>query len=70
MLGELTVRAHYVAVNVGYSADQYSITYQTSSNMNADTAKKDRKIHKKYNGWVSNLVNDTKMALQQRANSE
>jgi len=47
---------HTVAVNVIYSATQYSITYRSSENMNFDMDKGVAKIHPYYNTWVQQFV--------------
>ncbi|MEM1434031.1 MAG: hypothetical protein AAGG11_08265 [Pseudomonadota bacterium] len=52
-------RKYVVKVKITYSANSYSITYVSSQNMKAQNGR----IHRKYNGWVSNLNNDIQRAL-------
>lgn len=54
----LNVRGkHTVAVDIAYTAQTYSITYQTSTNMkySSSTDSNTRLIHPFYNNWVSDL---------------
>ena len=52
-------RGFVVVVNITYSRSSYSITYVSSQNLKAQNGR----IHRKYNGWVSNLNNDIQRAL-------
>lgn len=52
-------RKYVVKVKITYSRNSYSITYVSSQNMKAQNGR----IHRKYNGWVSNLNNDIQRAL-------
>lgn len=52
-------RKYVVKVKITYSTNSYSITYLSSQNMKAQNGR----IHRKYNGWVSNLNNDIQRAL-------
>lgn len=52
-------RKYVVKVKITYSTESYSITYVSSQNMKAQNGR----IHRKYNGWVSNLNNDIQRAL-------
>ncbi|MEZ2742255.1 hypothetical protein ACBP93_06405 [Paenalcaligenes hominis] len=51
--GTLHLRTHVAVVDIPYSAKEYSILYKSSVNLNAA----DGKIHKNYNGWITNLKN-------------
>ena len=51
ILGTLNLRSHQAIVDVNYTATNYSITYNNSSNLNYDGAN----IHNNYNGWIQNL---------------
>ena len=49
--GRLALRTHVAVVEVTYDTKTYSIAYKDSVNL--DYA--DGKIHKNYNGWITNL---------------
>lgn len=53
MEGMLHLRTHTAVVNIPYSSQNYSIIYKSSVNLKADNGK----IHKNYNGWITNLAN-------------
>lgn len=53
------VRSHTAVVNIGYTTENYSITYADSVNLKY----KDGKIHRNYNSWVQNLNGDIRNAL-------
>lgn len=50
--GTLHLRTHTAVVSIPYSAENYSIIYKSSVNLRES----DGKIHKNYNGWISNLT--------------
>lgn len=52
-------RGHMAEVRINYSANSYSITYASSSNLEAANGK----IHKNYNRWVNNLNKDIQVNL-------
>ena len=52
-------RGFVVKVKLTYSQNSYSITYVSSQGLKAQGGR----IHRKYNGWVSNLNNDIQRAL-------
>ncbi len=62
LVGTLVLRAHTAVVDIPYSASSYSIRYRTSINLDESGGK----IHKNYNGWISNLNRGigTQLALQ------
>lgn len=63
LLATIIVRnKHTVAVNIELEGDNYDVTYNSSENMRYNENKKT--IHRKYNGWVRNLVRDIDMAIQ------
>lgn len=63
MIGQLFVRGkHYVAVDVAYNSKSYTISYRDSKNMKYNPETK--KIHKRYNSWVTNLDNDVQFCLR------
>ncbi len=47
----LSVRAHWAAVEIAYSATDYSISYKDSANLGY----KKGSIHRNYNNWVAKL---------------
>lgn len=57
--GRLALRGHVAVVDVRYTAQNYSITYKDSSNLDY----KDGQIHKNYNGWIENLNRDIRANL-------
>lgn len=64
LLANLVVRnKHTVAADIGYAADKYSVTYQSSINMNYETRDGQPFIHPKYNGWVQNLLTEVRLEL-------
>lgn len=53
ILGTLHLRTHTAVVDIHYDRKQYSITYNSSTNLNYDGTN----IHSNYNGWIQNLAN-------------
>ncbi|GGB07884.1 hypothetical protein [Agarivorans gilvus] len=64
MKADIYVRKHYVAVNIKLHDGSYDIEYLDSENMKYQP---DGTIHRKYNGWVSNLNSDIQNALRRVA---
>lgn len=62
LIGTLNIRKHTAVVEIPYSETSYSIKYVSSTNLDA----KDGKIHKNYNGWISNLTRDIDIQLADR----
>lgn len=56
----LNVRGHSLTVDVPHTENSFSVRYAASVNLNYDAAT--GTIHRKYNGWVANLVKDIQMA--------
>ncbi len=55
MVAEIKPRdKHFVAIDIYYDNDSYSIHYKASSNMKYNAEQ--NIIHRNYNNWVSNLV--------------
>ena len=52
LTGTLHLRSHTAVIDIPYSAQNYSINYVSSQNLNASNGT----IHKNYNGWISNLT--------------
>ena len=52
-------RGFVVKVKLTYTQNSYSITYVSSQGLKAQNGQ----IHRKYNGWVSNLNNDIQRAM-------
>lgn len=59
LVGTLHLRSHTAVVNIPYSEKSYSIKYVSSENLNAANGK----IHKNYNGWISNLTRAIEVQL-------
>lgn len=57
--GRLQARDHVAEVRIPYSANSYSIIYDSSLNLKAAGGK----IHKNYNRWVNNLNQDIQINL-------
>jgi hypothetical protein len=57
----LHLRQHMAEALIAFNAENYSITYVNSSELRYDGAKKT--IHRKYNLWVANLINDINAAI-------
>jgi len=57
--GQLHVRTHTAIVRVQISQEAYSITYETSDNLN----EKSGKIEHNYNRWIHNLERDIATAV-------
>ena len=53
-------RQHVVVVDVFHTANSISVKYVSSANMNYNAGT--GTIHRKYNGWVKNLVSDIQAA--------
>jgi hypothetical protein len=60
----LNVRKHEVKVNIGYDAKQVKIAYVSSENLDYSEKNGERRIHKKYNQWIDNMVQDIQRQLQ------
>jgi hypothetical protein len=59
--GTLHLRDHTAVVDIPYSTHSYSITYNSSDNLEYDPS--DGTIHKNYNSWIQNLDNAIKARL-------
>lgn len=51
--GTIIVRSHQAVVSIPYSATEYSIIYESSTNLNYNP--ENNSIHRNYNSWVQNL---------------
>jgi hypothetical protein len=51
LIGSIALRNHSAVIEIPYSANNYSVKYRTSANLD----EKDGNIHKNYNGWIQNL---------------
>jgi|SRR5689334_12849159 hypothetical protein len=61
---QLNVRTHEVRVAIPYDTKQVKITYVSSQNLDYDEKGGTRHIHKKYNQWIDNMVQDIQRQLQ------
>lgn len=60
----LNVRKHTVNVSITYDTKQIVIKYVSSENLDYEEKNGVRKIHKKYNQWIDNMVGDIQHELQ------
>ena len=51
LIGTLNLRKHTAIVDIKYTIENFSITYNSSTNLNYDGTN----IHSNYNGWIQNL---------------
>lgn len=59
--GTLNLRSHQAVISIPYSTKEYSLIYQSSSNLKHDPAT--NTIHKNYNSWIQNLNNQIQVQL-------
>jgi hypothetical protein len=52
LVGTILLRNHTAVVEIPYSANNYSVKYRSSTNLNESNGN----IHKNYNGWIQNLT--------------
>ena len=57
------VRTHTAVVDIKFSKQSFSITYNSSKNLNY----RNGNIHRNYNRWVNKLENDIVIALYERS---
>ena len=55
ILAALHIRSHMATVDIKYTTKSYTITYNTSANLNYNSD--ENTIHSNYNGWIQNLNN-------------
>lgn len=53
LMAILNVREHRAVVDIGFTANDFSITYKDSENLKYDGSN----IHSNYNGWIQRLEN-------------
>lgn len=64
LLATLNVRnKHQIVVEIGYSAERYSLKYRDSVNMQYEVLGGEPSIHSKYNKWVQNLASAIRVEL-------
>lgn len=63
----LYLRSHIARVAADYSADEVTLTYLSSENLNFKEKKGKRFIHKNYLTWIQNVRNDLNKNLQLQA---
>ena len=51
LIGTLNLREHTAIVDIKYTTENFSITYNSSTNLSYDGTN----IHSNYNGWIRNL---------------
>ncbi len=62
VVARIDLRDHTAAVDIDYTEQRYSITYRESQNLDYDGTR----IHKNYNGWITNLDRDIQRELFRR----
>ena len=60
----INVRSHYAEVIIKYTADDFTIDYVNSTNL--DYNRNTKKIHRNYNRWVRNIEQDIIFGLQMK----
>jgi hypothetical protein len=60
----LNLRTHEVRVAIPYDSKQVKITYVSSQNLDYSEKNGERRIHKKYNQWIGNMVQDITRQLE------
>jgi hypothetical protein len=55
LIGTLNLRKHTAIVDIKYSTENYSITYNSSTNLDYNRLPDGTYIHSNYNGWIQNL---------------
>lgn len=63
----LYLRSHIARVAADYSADEVTLTYLSSENLNFKEKKGKRFIHKNYLTWIQNVRTDLNKNLQLQA---
>jgi hypothetical protein len=60
----LNLRKHEARVAIAYDPKQVTIKYGSSDNLDYSEKNGVRQIHKNYNKWITNMVQDIQRALQ------
>jgi hypothetical protein len=60
----LNLRKHEARVAIAYDPKQVTIKYASSDNLDYSEKNGVRHIHKNYNKWITNMVQDIQRALQ------
>ena len=55
LIGTLNLRKHTAIVDIKYTIENFSITYNSSTNLNYNQLPDGTYIHSNYNGWIQNL---------------
>jgi hypothetical protein len=63
MKATLHLRGHTAEVWIRDSSDWFQVTYADSQNLGYSRSGSEERIHKNYNGWVSNLAADISDAV-------
>lgn len=59
----LYIREHTATIDAIYDPEQVEFKYVDSSNLDYSETGSGRKIHRNYNSWIDNLVNDLRVKL-------
>jgi hypothetical protein len=60
----LNLRKHVARVKISYDAEQVSLVYVSSENLDFKEKRGERRIHKNYLSWVNNVLTDISRNLQ------
>jgi hypothetical protein len=59
----LYIREHTATINAIYDIEQVQLKYVDSTNLDYSESNGERQIHRNYNSWIDNLVNDLRVKL-------
>jgi hypothetical protein len=59
----LYIREHTATINAIYDTEQVQFKYVDSTNLDYSESNGERQIHRNYNSWIDNLVNDLRVKL-------
>ncbi len=63
IVADLHVRSHFARVGIRYDANQVSLTYVDSHNLDYERVGGTEHIHSNFNSWISNLAGDIQRHL-------
>jgi hypothetical protein len=55
LIGTLNLRKHTAIVDIKFTTENFSITYNSSTNLDYNQLSDGAYIHSNYNGWIQNL---------------
>ncbi len=63
MEGKLFKRRHVAIIDIRYDAEQATIRYKSSENLNYEKSGEEELIHGNYNKWIRNIEHDLEVNL-------